>query len=298
MVVRFDPIVSSHKAEPGAHTRVVEPMPSKQPDVASRQNPRFKAALALRSARERRTQGRIIVDGAREIGRALDMGVPLIEAWIATERVRSQAARALLPRLAATGPVIETTPELLARLAYGERDEGIVAVLQTPPTDLERLAARLPERALIAVVERVEKPGNLGALLRSADGAGVDAVIVADAVSDIWNPNAIRASLGTIFSLPLAACSSTEALAFLHAQHIAVFTARVGAAIDYDAADLTARVALVVGAETSGLTEAWSGPGVTPVAIPMLGLADSLNVSASAAVLFYEARRQRRAASH
>ncbi len=265
------------------------------PDVSSRQNPRFKAALALRDARERRARGHILVDGAREIGRALDAGVPLVEAWVAVERVRSDAAAALLPRLAASsGEFIEATPELLARLAYGERDEGIVAVLETPPTDLDRL--ELPERPLIAVVERVEKPGNLGALLRSADGAGVDVVIVADPVSDIWNPNAIRASLGTIFSLPLAAASSTEALAFLREHGIAILTARVGAETDYDAADLTAPVALVVGAETIGLTEAWEGEGVTPLNIPMLGLADSLNVSASAAVLFYEARRQRRTA--
>ena len=143
----------------------------------------------------------------------------------------------------------------------------------------------------------MEKPGNLGALLRSADGAGVDAVIVADPVSDIWNPNAIRASLGTIFSLPLAACSTTEALAYLQARGIAVLAARVGAALAYDAADLTGPVALVVGAETAGLSDAWAGADVTPLSIPMHGLADSLNVSASAAVLFYEARRQRRASS-
>jgi len=269
----------------------------REPDVSSRQNPRFKAALALRDARERRARGHILVDGAREIGRALDAGVPLVEAWVATERVRTGAAAALLPRLAASGgEIIETTPEVLARLAYGERDEGIVAVLETPSTRLDRPELELPERPLIAVVERVEKPGNLGALLRSADGAGVDVVIVADPVSDIWNPNAIRASLGTIFSLPLAAGTSAEALAFLREHGITILAARVGAEIDYDAADLTAPVALVVGAETMGLTEAWEGEGVTPVNIPMLGLADSLNVSASAAVLFYEARRQRRAA--
>jgi len=271
----------------------------REPDVSSRQNPRFKAALALRDARERRARGRILVDGAREIGRALDAGVPAVEAWIATERLRSDAARALLPRLGSSAAdIIETTPELLARLAYGERDEGIVVVLETPPTDLERLGPELPARPLIAVVEQVEKPGNLGALLRSADGAGVDAVIVADAISDVWNPNAIRASLGTIFSLSLAACSSAEALAFLRGHGVDILTARVGAALDYDHADLTAPVALVVGAETLGLTEAWQGEGVTAVSIPMLGLADSLNVSASAAVLFYEARRQRRAAAH
>ncbi len=279
-------------ADPRAHTRGL----STEPDVRSRQNPRFKAALALRGARERRARGRILVDGAREIGRALETGVVPVEGWVALEQVRSAAARALLPRLASSMEIIETTPELLAHLAYGERDEGIVAVFETPPSDLGRLAGRLPERPLIAVVEGVEKPGNLGALLRSADGAGVDAVIAADPASDIWNPNAIRASLGTIFSLPVAACSSAEALAFLRDHRIDILAARVEGATGYDTVDLTGSVALVVGAETSGLTETWSGEGVTPISIPMLGLADSLNVSASAAVLFYEAQRQRRAA--
>ncbi len=269
----------------------------REPDVSSRQNPRFKATLALRDARERRERGLIIVDGAREIGRALDAGVVLRETWIATERIRSEAARALLPRVAADAETIETTPELLARLAYGDRDEGLVAVFETPSADLATIAGGLPERPLIAVMEQVEKPGNLGALLRSADGAGVDAVIAADPISDIWNPNAIRASLGTIFSLPVAACTATQALAFLREQDVAILAARVEGATDYDAVDLTGSVALVVGAETSGLSEVWSGEGVTAVAIPMLGLADSLNVSASAAVLFYEARRQRRAAA-
>ena len=267
-----------------------------EPDVTSRQNPRFKAALGLRDTRDRRSRGLILVDGAREIGRALDAGVTLRETWIATDRVRSPSAQALLPRVAAAAEAVETTPELLARLAYGDRDEGLVAVFEMPATDLGSVAAALPERPLIAVMERVEKPGNLGALLRSADGAGVDAVIAADPVSDIWNPNAIRASLGTIFSTPVASCSSSEALAFLRAQGVTVLAARVEGATDYDAVDMTGPVALVVGAETTGLSAVWTGEGVTPLAIPMLGLADSLNVSASAAVLFYEARRQRRAA--
>jgi TrmH family RNA methyltransferase len=264
-----------------------------EPDVSSRQNPRFKAALALRDARERRARGRLLVDGAREIGRALAAGVVLVETWLAPDRVRSEAARALLPRLGSAAPVVETTPELLARLAYGDRDEGIVAVFQAPTTDLGRL--ELPPTPLVAVVERVEKPGNLGALLRSADGAGVDAVIVADPVSDVWNPNTVRASLGTVFTLPLAVASASEALAFLKAAEIPVFAAWVDGDADYDRVDLTGPTALVVGAETSGLSDTWQGPGVTAVSIPMLGVADSLNVSASAAVLFYEARRQRRA---
>lgn len=266
-------------------------MPS-EPDVSSRQNPRFKAALALRDARERRSRRRILVDGAREIGRALDAGVTVVETWIAAERIRSDPARALLPRVAAAGQLVETTPELLAHLAYGERDEGMVAVLETPRSGLDDLV--LPDQPLIAVVEGVEKPGNLGALLRSADGAGVDAVIAADQVSDIWNPNAIRASLGTIFSTPVAACSSRDAIDYLRQLGIAIFAARVEGAAAYDAVDLRGAVAIIVGAEVAGLTETWRGEDVIAVTIPMLGQADSLNVAASAAVLFYEARRQRR----
>jgi TrmH family RNA methyltransferase len=263
--------------------------------ISSRHNPRFKAAVSLREARHRRTAGRLLVDGAREIGRALDAGLEVPEAWVAPELLRSEAARALLPRLRAAGTeLLSTSPQLLDSLAYGDRDEGIVVVARQPPADLAELA--LPERPLVAVVEQVEKPGNLGALLRSADGAGVDAVIVADPLCDPWNPNAIRASLGTCFRMPLAVCAADEAVAWLRGQGVRVFAARVDGVLDYDAADLTGRAAVVVGAETTGLGTAWAGDDVTALRIPMLGLADSLNVSASAAVLFYEARRQRRAA--
>lgn len=266
-----------------------------QTAISSRQNPRYKAALALREARERRAHRRLLVDGVSEIGRALEAGVRAVEAWVAPDRLRSDTARALLPRLAGSGAeIVETTPELLARLAYGERDDGIVAVFLAPVTNLERLA--LPERPLVVVVEGVEKPGNLGALLRSADGAGADAVIVSDPVSDVWNPNAVRASLGTIFSLPLAVSGAAEAAAFLHDRGIAIVAARVDGATDYDKVDLAGPIAIVVGAETTGLSEVWSGRDVATVRIPMLGHADSLNVSVSAAVLLYEARRQRRAA--
>jgi RNA methyltransferase, TrmH family len=262
--------------------------------ITSRHNPRYRAALALREARGRREQARLLVDGVPEIGRALDAGVPAVEAWVAPERLHGRVAQALLPRLRGMGTdILETTGVLLDRLAYGERDDGIVVVVRMPVTDLAHLD--LPERPLIVAVERVEKPGNLGALLRSADGAGVDAVIVADPVSDVWNPNAVRASLGTIFSLPLAVCTAQEAAAYLRERDIAIVAARVDAAVDYDAVDLAGATAIVVGAETTGLTDAWSGPDITAVHIPMLGQADSLNISVSAAVLLYEARRQRRA---
>jgi TrmH family RNA methyltransferase len=264
--------------------------------VSSRHNPRFKEALALRDAKARRERGQLLVDGAREIGRALEAGHGIAEAWVAPDRVRSDEARALLPRLGRSGAqLIETSPELLARLAYGERDDGIVAVIAQPPTDLGRLQLQHPP--LVIVVEGIEKPGNLGAIARSADGAGADVVIVADPVVDVWNPNAIRASLGAIFGLALGVCTAEEALAFLRERSIGLVAARVEATTEWDSVDLTGPVAIVVGAEATGLSDAWRADDIMPVRIPMLGLADSLNASTTAAVLLYEARRQRRADS-
>ena len=189
--------------------------------------------------------------------------------------------------------ILHVSQPVFEKLAFGHRAEGVLGVAEMPRTALAEI--ELPETPLVAVLEGVEKPGNLGAVLRSADGAGLSALIAADPRTDLYNPNAIRASLGTIFGMPVAACTSAEALAYLRSKDIAIVTARVEAELEYDAAGLTESVALVVGAETTGLSDAWKGEGVTPVSIPMLGLADSLNVSASAAVLFYEARRQRRA---
>ena len=164
-----------------------------------------------------------------------------------------------------------------------------------PATDLADLV--LPEDPLVAVLEGVEKPGNLGAVLRSADGAGVDALIVADSASDPWNPNAVRASIGTVFSVPLATCAAGEALAYLQSLGLRIVAAAVDAAAAWDGVDLRGGVAIALGSEATGLSDTWRVEGVEWVRIPMLGRADSLNVSASAAVLFYEALRQRRSAS-
>ena len=154
-------------------------------------------------------------------------------------------------------------------------------------------ALTLPDEPLVAVVEAVEKPGNLGALLRSADGAGVDAVIVADPACDPWNPNAIRASLGTVFSVPLAVSDAATVRAWLVEEGIRAVVTLVDAPVVYTDADLTGAVAIILGSEAEGLTATWRDVGSTAVHIPMRGVADSLNVSASAAILFYEALRQR-----
>jgi TrmH family RNA methyltransferase len=185
--------------------------------------------------------------------------------------------------------------KLLGLLAYGERASGIVAVATAPDTSLVSL--RLPASApLVGILEDVEKPGNLGAVCRSADGAGLDAMIAAvGSVGSVdpWNPNAVRASLGTVFTLALAVATTADVLGWLRAKGLRLVAARVDGSVPYTEVDLTGPVALVLGSEAHGLTAEWSGSDVMAVRLPMRGRADSLNVAAAAAILFYEARRQR-----
>ena len=259
--------------------------------LTSLTNPRIKAAVRLRDRREREATGLTIVDGARELTRALDAGVQVQEAFVVDGLVRTDEARDLIGRLAGTVGITEVSEAVLAKVAFGDRSDGMVAVVRTPPTDLARLAPG--EEPLVVVVEAVEKPGNLGAILRTADGAGVDAVIAADPRTDLFNPNAIRASLGTVFTRPVAAAPTAEVLAWLADRGIRPVAARVDAERPYTDADLRGPVALVLGSEAEGLRGAWDDAGVEPVRIPMHGAADSLNVSVAAAVLLYEAVRQR-----
>jgi TrmH family RNA methyltransferase len=169
-----------------------------------------------------------------------------------------------------------------------------VAIVETPHATLDDIAERLPTDALIVVVEGVEKPGNLGAVLRSADAAGATAVVAADALTDPFNPNSIRASLGTIFTMPVVSAGSTETGDWLTARGIRAVAAVVDAPTRYTDADLTGPLAIVLGSEAAGLSAAWRGGPAEPVSIPMAGIADSLNVSIAAAVLLFEAVRQRR----
>ena len=262
------------------------------PTLASPSNPRIKAAAALRERRERDATGLTLVDGARELRRALDSGVEVVEAFLCEPLLAGEDARAALDALRARGVALTSTSEAaFAKLAFGDRAEGLVAVVRAPSLALDDL--RLTAEPLIVVIEGVEKPGNIGAVLRSADGAGVDAVIAASPRTDLANPNAIRASAGTIFAVPMAAAPTDEVLAWLRGRGVRVMAARVDAGRAYTDTDLTGSIAIVVGSEAEGLSDAWLAPDVEPLHLPMLGIADSLNVSVSAAVLVYEARRQR-----
>lgn len=262
------------------------------PLLTSVANPRIRAAAALRERRERDRAGLTLVDGARELRRALDAGVAVVEAFVCDPLLAGPDARTALDRLRDGGiPLQPVSETVFAKLAFGQRAEGLVAIVRIPSAGLDDLT--IPDRALVVVVEGVEKPGNLGAILRSADGAGADAVIAASPRTDLYNPNTIRASAGTIFGLPLAAATTGETLAWLTGHGLRIVAARVDAATAYTDADLGGPVALVFGTEADGLSDDWRGTGTDAVRIPMLGIADSLNVSVSAAILLYEARRQR-----
>lgn len=262
--------------------------------ISSASNPRIRNVLRLRDRRGRDAAGLTLVDGLREIGRALDAGVAIEAAYVGPAAARG-AGPAVRARLTAAGvPIVEVGEAVETRLAFGDRVEGIVAVVRPPALGLADL--RMPPDPLLVVLEGIEKPGNLGAVLRSIDGAGADGLIVADPLADLWSPNAIRASLGTIFGVPTAAATSDAVVAWCRERAIRLVAARVDATTTHTDADLTGPLALVLGSEATGLTEAWRQPGVEGVRLPMRGIADSLNVSVAAAILLYEARRQRDAA--
>ena len=261
------------------------------PDISSPSNERIKAAVRLRDRDERDRTGLTIVDGVREIDRALGAGV-LVETAFVCESLLSALGGGVVERLTDVGSETVTTSEAAFRkVAFGDRSDGVVAIVRQPRHALRDLT--LHDNSLVVVLEALEKPGNLGAVLRTADGVGVDAVIAADPTTDLFNPNTIRASIGTVFSVPVAAATSADARRFLRERGVRVIAARPDAKIDYTEADLTGSLALVLGSEASGLSEAWSTSDVIGVRIPMAGTADSLNVSIAAAILLYEARRQR-----
>ncbi len=266
---------------------------SPRQEITSRQNVRVKEATKLRDARQRAKQGRFIIDGLREIGRALDADVQFLEVFICPALCGSLAAQELAARLDDCGAVVaEVTPDVFEKLSFGERSDGVVVVAGTPERKIDQL--QLSSNPLVAVLEGLEKPGNVGAILRSADGAGVDAVIVVNPETDLFNPNTIRASVGTVFGKQVCVANVDETFAKLRDWNLAIIATRPDAEQLYTEVDFRSGAAIVLGSEAAGLTSAWNQADVTGVRLPMRGIADSLNVSTTAAILFYEARRQRK----
>lgn len=284
--------------------------------ITSAQNRKVKELLTLvEKSKARSAAGLFVVEGQRELGHCLDAGFIPETLFICGEVMAVQnnvvngaktghlaeniegkdgldalvaKAEALNPRLG----VVQIPAFLYEKVAYRGSTEGIIAEVHSVPRSLEDL--RLGESPLVMVLESVEKPGNLGAVLRSADAAGADAVIVCDPLTDIWNPNLIRSSVGAVFSVPVAVCTSADAIAFLKERGIRILTAQLQDSEWYYDTDMTGATALVMGTESTGLTQAWRDSADAHIKIPMLGRLDSLNVSVSAAVLLYEAVRQRK----
>lgn len=261
--------------------------------ITSSANPRVKAAARLRETSERRRRGRTLIDGQREVERAAAAGIRFEEIFL-DEQAPPPAA--LLERLcAAGGQPLWLAPAAFAKVAFGSRNEGLVAVAQAPTFTLSEFTPHA--KGCLLVLEGVEKPGNLGAILRTADAAGVAGVLVVDGGTDPTNPAVLRASLGTIFAVPLAVASVSEAISWLAERDRRVVVAVPTAGQPWHQTPL-ADAAIVLGSEAHGISPAWQAAkadgrlALTAVTLPMLGLADSLNVSATAAVLVYEALRQ------
>ncbi|MBR4938959.1 MAG: RNA methyltransferase [Kiritimatiellae bacterium] len=265
-------------------------------EISSPSNPKLKYVVKLRSCSTRESSGEMIVEGFRECRRALDNGYRPRAIFHCPEfYLKNENEPALVEECARFGAEVYTcTKQCFAKIAYKERPDGLLMV--GPHVSVKLKDLKLPENALVIVTEAIEKPGNLGTILRSADAAKVAAVIVCDRTTDIHNPNVVRASTGTMFSVPIVEAESGEALNFLKANGFKILAATPHAKELHFEVDLTGRVAIALGAEQYGLTAKWMDGADLRVRIPMLGLADSLNVSAAATILVYEAVRQRIAA--
>lgn len=265
--------------------------------ITSAQNPKIKELLALQEkSRARREKGLFVVEGRRELGHCLDAGYKARTIFVCKEILGEDGLAEILGNGSRTNggkapDIIEITPALYEKVAYRGGTEGVIAEIYTKETQLEDLV--LGKEPLIMVLESVEKPGNLGAVLRSADAAGADAVVICDPLTDLYNPNLIRASIGAVFTRQVVAASSEETVKWLKDKGIKILTAQLQDSEWYYDTDMRGGVAIVMGTEATGLTDFWRKAADAHIRIPMLGSLDSLNVSVSAAILLYEAVRQR-----
>ncbi len=262
--------------------------------ISSSQNPRLKAAIRLKSSRGRKTQQRIIVFGYRELHRAIGSGIQPLEVFLSSDLLTPDELVALRAELAPHAEVYDLPATLMARLKYGDRCDGVVGIAQRPDLRLDRLKMHdTGGPPLVVILESIEKPGNIGAVLRSVDGAGASAVILTDPQCDALHPNCIRASLGSVFSIPVAIAPNEEAIAWCRQRDLTIFSLTDSGQTRYTDVDWCLPIAIVLGSEASGLSKCWFQPPCRTVAIPMQGIADSLNVSVAAGVVLYEAQRQR-----
>ncbi len=255
-------------------------------EISSIQNPKIKLLTALqKKSAERRSRGVFVVEGQRELQHCVEAGFEVESLFVCKELFTGDFD-------VKNATVYTVSPKVYEHIAYRGSTEGVVAVVKCRERSLDDL--ELGETPLIIVLESVEKPGNLGAVLRSADAAKADAVIVCDPLTDLYNPNLIRASIGAVFTVPVVACDSSACIDFLKSKNIQILTAQLQDSSLYYETDMRCGVAIVMGTESTGLTQQWRLAADAHIRIPMLGRLDSLNVSVSAAILLFEAVRQRK----
>jgi len=260
--------------------------------IQSTQNSRIKNIQKLfTKSKERKEQNLFVIEGAREIHLALAASYSLESVFICPELFSKTGYPEILPELPPS-ILFEVSPAVFQKIAYREHSDGILALAKPKAHTLNDL--NLSGNPFIIVLEAVEKPGNLGAILRTADAANVDAVIVCDTLTDVYNPNIIRSSVGCVFTVPLAVAKQQDTFSFLKENGIRIFAAELQASQEYQNTDFTPACALIMGTEADGLTEFWIGHADARIKIPMRGKIDSLNVSVSKAVLTFEAMRQRK----
>lgn len=253
--------------------------------ITSLQNPLVKQVVALRDSKVRREQGLTLIDGKREIERAVIAGASIVRIIFCPKLMVGVLDLKIKPEM------VEVSASAFEKIAFGQRTGGVMAIVKYALKDFKDI--NLSKSPMIVILEAVEKPGNLGAIIRTCDSAGVDALLIADPKTDIYNPNVIRASVSTVFALPVVTGTNEEILAFLKKNQIRIAAALVQARSIYTQADLKGPLAIVLGSEDKGLSEFWQKNSDVKVKIPMKGIADSLNVSVSASILIFEALRQR-----
>jgi len=266
------------------------------PEITSTQNPKIKLAVGLTDRRDRDKTGLFLIEGFREISRALLGGVTLTHLFFSESLFLGQNEPALLKEAERKGADLFSCKEsVLRKISYRDRPDGLVAIAKHMDTSFERFIAKFSsENPFLLIAEGIEKPGNLGTILRSCDAVGTDGVIVCDRCTDLFNPNVVRSSVGTLFTQEVAEANGEEILNWLRKQGILIVAATPSAEKQFTETDLTGPVAILVGTEQLGLSKLWMKSADIRVSIPMNGAADSLNVATATTLLLYEVLRQRK----
>lgn len=265
--------------------------------ITSLQNPKIKEAVKLQDRRKREETSLFLIEGYRELSRALISGITFEKLFVCPELFLGDNESELIAKICDQSvECIQCSPQVFSKLSYRDRPDGLIGVAVQMKFVLADLQGIISKKAqpFIVIAEGIEKPGNLGSIMRSADGVGADAIIVCDRCTDIYNPNVVRASVGTLFTLPVIEAAGGETLFWLQKHKIKVVASSPAAKVDFTEADLRGPIAIVVGTEQLGLSALWMRASDFQVSIPMKGVADSLNVATAATLLMYEVLRQRK----